>query len=244
MQLIDKNSPLPYYYQLANILRREIEERRPLGEVYQLPSENELVEHYAVSRATVRHALAVLSAEGWIYRERGRGSFAPVRRVEQDLTRLVSTTEDMQKRGWTLVTRIISVQRLPAAPHIAHALELAERNTLYEVQRVRVVEGEPLSLERAHLPENLCPGLEMQDLTRSLYRLLEERYNLRLWTARETLRARPASPYEAQMLEIREGTCVMYVERVTYSVEGTPIEYLESVWRGDRYDFKVTLTRS
>lgn len=241
---IDKSSPVPYYYQLAEILRRELGIRSARGEVLQLPSENDLAERYGLSRATIRHALDTLENEGWIYRQKGKGAFAPYRRVEQDLTQLISTTEDMRRRGWALETRSLSCQQVSAASYIADALELPMSAQVYRLCRLRIVKNEPLSLQTTYLPAALCPGLEQHDHATSLYRLLEEQYGLRLWSAKEVLRARPASPYEADQLQVREGACMLYVERVTFGMDGTPIEYLESVWRGDRYDFTVSLSRS
>lgn len=241
---IDKNSPVPYYYQLAEILRLELATRSARGEILQLPSENDLAERYGLSRATIRHALDTLENEGWIYRQKGKGAFAPYRRVEQEVTQLISTTEDMRRRGWALETRPVSCQQLTAPPHVASALELAEDARVYRLCRLRIVNGEPLSLQIAYIPATLCPGLENHDHTSSLYHLLEEHYGLKLWNAREVLRARPAEPFEAEQLQVSEGACVLYVERVTFSMEGIPIEYLESVWRGDRYDFTVSLSRS
>jgi GntR family transcriptional regulator len=243
VQVIDKNYPIPYYQQLADLLRRDISERESASVVYQLPSENELAERHGITRATVRHALDVLEQEGWIYREKGRGSFAAVRRVQQELTQLVSTTEDMVRRGWTLTTRLVSFERVPSTTYVAHTLELAEGAPVYEVCRLRIVNAEPLSLQTAYLPVGLCPKLEENDLTSSLYRLLETRYGLRLWTGKETLRARCATPHEARLLQIKESMPMMYTERVTYAASGEAVEYLEAVWRGDRYDFKVTLSR-
>ena len=244
MQPIDKNGAIPYYLQLAEILRQEISDHQLPGEVYQLPSENELAAHQGITRATVRRALDVLERDGWIYREKGKGSFAAVRRVEHELTQLVSTTEDMQKRGWSLTTRLISVEQIAATPKIAHALELPEGAACYKLCRLRVVEGEPISLQTPYLPLKLCPNLEERDLTRSLYRLLETSYGLRLWTGKETLRARCVLPHEREILQVPRGSPVMYMERVTYAVSGEAVEYLEAVWRGDRYDFKVTLSRA
>jgi GntR family transcriptional regulator len=243
MIVIDKASPLPYYEQLAELLRREIADRQGNGETFQLPSENELAEKHGLSRATVRHALSELEHGGWIYRQKGVGSFAPVRRFEQDLTQLVSTTEDMRQRGWSLVTKVVSLQQLSAAGHVARALDLTPGAPVYELCRLRVVDDAPLSLQTAYLPAVLCPKFEENDLTASLYRLLESRYGLRLWSGRETLRARGAFEHEARLLNIAEGTPVMHAERITYAANGVAIEYLEAVWRGDRYDFKVTLTR-
>lgn len=243
MTVIDKASPLPYYEQLAELLRHDISSKRAEGEVYQLPSEHELAEQHGLSRATVRHALDELERDGWIYRQKGVGSFAPVRRFEQDLTQLVSTTEDMRQRGWPLLTRVVSLQSLPAAVHVARALELALGAPVYELCRLRLVDDVPISVQTAYLPAVLCPKLEDNDLAASLYGLLESRYGLRLWSGREILRARGATEHEARYLDIAEGTPVMHAERITYAANGLAIEYLEAVWRGDRYDFKVTLTR-
>ena len=244
MRPIDKSSSTPYYLQLAEILRQEIGERPSPQEIHQLPSENELAAFQGITRATVRRALDILERDGWIYREKGKGSFAAVRRVEHELTQLVSTTEDMHKRGWALTTRLVSQEEIPAPPRVARALELPVGAPCYRLCRLRIVEGEPISIQIPYLPVALCPSLEENDLTRSLYRLLETRYGLRLWTGHETLRARCALPHEQQLLQVPHSTPVMYMERVTYAVTGQAVEYLEAVWRGDRYDFKVSLSRA
>ncbi len=243
MLLIDKKSPVPYYDQLAELLRHEIGRQLASGETYQLPSENELAEQHGISRQTVRHALDELERDGWIYRQKGVGSFAVARRVEQELTALVSTSEAMRQRGWRLETKVLSVAQICPAPHIAAALELKPDAAVYEVERLRLADAAPASIQINFLPVSLCPRLEENDLSSSLYRLLETRYGLRLWTGKETLRARGAANHEAHLLEIKEGAPVMHTERITYAANGVPVEYLDAVWRGDRYDFKVTLTR-
>jgi GntR family transcriptional regulator len=241
--VVDKSSSVPYYRQLAGLLREEIRDNQPENGLYQLPSENELATLHGLTRATVRHALDVLEREGWIYREKGKGTFAAVRRVEQELTQLVSTTEAMRQRGWSMVTRVLSLEKMDAAVHVAKELEVALGTSVYELCRLRIVDDSPLSVQTAYLPETLCPRLEENDLSGSLYRLLEGRYDLRLWTGHETLRARCATTHEARLLQIRKGAPVMYAERTTYASTGEAVEYLEAVWRGDRYDFKVTLQR-
>lgn len=243
MQVIDKSSPMPYYEQVAELLRQEIRANRTPAEVYQLPSENEIAERHGITRATVRHALSVLEREGWIYREKGRGSFAAVRRVEHEVNALVSTTEDMQRRGWTLLTKVISIKELPAPAHVAHALEIPASAPVYEVCRLRLVDDESLSLQTTFISVQLCPHLDQNDLAQSLYYLYENRYGLRLWTGQETLRARCVTTLEAELLEVPENTAVMAMERISYAATGVAVEYVEAVWRGDRYDFKVTLSR-
>ncbi len=244
MQLIDKSSPVPFYQQIADVLEEEIETHRPLEDDYQLPSEHELASLHGVSRTTIRRALDVLDRKGLIYRERGKGSFAAARRVEHELTKLVSTTEHMRQRGWSLETRVVSLEREAVPSRVAQGLELSRAVPVYKLRRVRVVEGEPAGLETAYLPTELTPGLEKHDLTHSLYRILETHYGLRLWSGREILRARCALPEEQELLDVGECTAVMYVERVTYAASGEAVEYLEAVWRGDRYDFTVSLSRA
>jgi len=243
MDLIDKNSPLPYYQQLADLLRYEIDERQTDGGIYQLPSENDLAERHGITRATVRHALDVLERHGWIYREKGKGSFAAPR-VEQEVSQLVSTSEDMQRRGWSLVTRVISLQCHAASGHVARVLEVPAGALVYTLCRLRIVNDEPISLQTSYLPAALCPRLEENDLSLSLFRLLETRYMLRLWTAQGVLGARQARALEAQYLEVHEGTPVLHVERTTCAASGVPVEYLEAAWRGDRYNVRVTLMRA
>lgn len=244
MTLINKHNPMPYYQQLADLLRDEIRANHPgSGGIYALPSENELAGQHGLTRTTVRHALEVLEREGRIYRVKGKGAFAATRRVETEPPQLVSTTELMAQRGWSLATWFISLIQMPAPAQIAAALELGPEENIYELKRLQVVEDVPLSLQTAYLPVRLCPRLEDNDLTESLYRLLEIRYGLRLWTGQENLQARAATPSEARLLQMNPGTPVMYALRVSYASTGIPVEYLEAIWRGDRYDFKVKLAR-
>jgi GntR family transcriptional regulator len=244
MHPIDKSSSVPYYLQLADVLRREIGEQQAPLEVLQLPSENELASSQGITRATVRRALDVLEREGLIYRHKGKGSFAAVRRVEHELTQLVSTTEDMRSRGWDLSTTVVSLEKTAMRSGVRRALESSQDAECYELCRLRLVDEQPISIQSTYLPASLCPALEENDLTASLYRLLETRYGLRLWSGRETLRARCATAREAQLLHVPAQSPVMYMERVTYDVTGQAVEYLEAVWLGDRYDFSVSLSRS
>ena len=243
MSVIDKSSAVPYYQQLADLLRREIQDHVSSEDSYAFPSEHELCARHGITRTTVRHALDVLEAEGRIYRQKGKGTFVAVRRVEQDATQLVSTTEDMRRRGWRLDTRVLCLKRIVPPPVVQDALELREGEEVYRLVRLRLTDGEPLSLQASNLPMRLCPDLDDNDLSQSLYALLESRYNLRLWTARQVVRARGATRSEAELLQVSPGDPLLYAERVTYTADGQAVEHLEAVWRGDRYDLTVVLSR-
>jgi GntR family transcriptional regulator len=243
MSAVDPKSPLPYYQQIADALRAEIEAGVSRGNGFRLASEHELCERFGVTRTTVRSALDVLEREGRIYRQVGRGTFAAARRLEQNVTELVSTTEDMRRRGRSITTRVLSLERIPATGKVCGALALGAAQVVYELTRLREADGEPISLQTCYLPAQLCPGLEEHDLSVSLYRLLESEYNFYLWTARETLSARRATSAEAGLLGMPVRDAVLYAERVTYTADDTPVEYLEAVWRGDRYSFQINLSR-
>lgn len=239
---INKDIPIPYYYQIAQSLREMIEDADATGQTeLALPSELELCRIYDVTRGTVRHALAVLEREGLIFREKGRGSFVKRRRVQLDLTRLCSTTQDMQQRGWVPGTRVLSVRCVPPRPHVQRALDIAEDEPVWEVYRLRTADGEAISLQWAHIPCDITPGLDQHDLSGSLYYTLWNRYGIQLKSADQVIRTRAATLEEADLLEVAEGDPIFAIERTSYDQAGHAVEHLHSLWRGDRYDFQVRL---
>ena len=117
---INKDLPVPYYYQIVQVLREsiaDIEDKESYDEI-QLPSEAELCELFSVNRGTIRHALDMLEHEGLIYREKGRGAFVRRRRVEVDLSYLCSTTDDLKNRGWEPGTEVLSINQVSPRSHI------------------------------------------------------------------------------------------------------------------------------
>jgi len=113
MKTINKQSQLPYYAQLADILREIIQDSLSGDETELLPSENELVSTYQVSRATVRQALSLLEREGLVHKVRGKGTYISKHRVRYPLTKLVATTEDMQRRGFPCYGILLSLNQAP-----------------------------------------------------------------------------------------------------------------------------------
>jgi GntR family transcriptional regulator len=240
---IDRAIPVPYYYQIAQFLREVIEDSDAdpeQGEIA-LPSESELCEIYGVTRGTVRHALEVIEREGLIYREKGRGTFLKRRRVEFDLTKLCSSTEDLRARGWVPGTQVLGIECIVPRPHIQHELQLPDGHKVWELHRLRLANGEPISLQWSYIPCALAPDLDDRDLTGSLYYVLKNDYDHTLEAADQVIRTRAATVAEAALLGIKEGDAVFVIERTTLSQRGEPIEFLDSLWRGDRYDLEVHL---
>jgi GntR family transcriptional regulator len=236
VERINRNSKLPYYQQLYEILRANISrgEWKP-GDL--IPGESELIKLYAVSRITVRQVLEMLVREGLIYRERGRGTFVAHPTVDEGLGRIVSFTEDMRRRGFKPASRILVANTGPAAPEIAARLEIEPGEELACIERLRLADDEPMSLEKSYLVHRYCPGVTSvyNPASDSLRELLEERYGVHIARAKQVIRAVAAAPGLARLLSIPARSPLLHVERISYSQQGVPIEFLTIQYRADRY---------
>jgi GntR family transcriptional regulator len=243
---INRDLPIPYYYQIVQILREAIQDHEVDPEQGDplFPSEMELAEFFQVNRGTIRHALETLEREGLIYREKGRGTFLQRRRVELDLAQLCSTTEDLKARGWSPASRLLGLSSITPGLHIQRFLNLREAETVWQIYRLRLANDEPISLQWSYIPRRLAPDLDKKDLNGSLYYILKNEYGIEMSSADQTIRARQATPEEAQLLGISENEILFEISRVTYDRENRPVEHLDSLWRGDRYDFHVRLYSS
>ena len=237
MTYLSRTSKVPLYQQLYEILSANIKLGvwRP-GDL--IPSEVELIEQYQVSRITVRHVLEMLVNEGLIYRQRGRGTYVAHPTVEQALVRIVSFTEDMLQRGCIPSTKIISSGLGPASKEIAEKLSLARGEQLVRLERLRLADGEPMSIEESFWVHRYCPGILDLDFTkRSLRELMDNNYGIHWLRAKQVIRAINAPVEIAEQLEIKTHTALLYLERISYSQEEIPIEFLRIYHRGDRYSF-------
>lgn len=241
---IDKQSPIPMYYQIMNQLREKIE----AGEYTvdsALPPERELVEAYDVSRMTIRQAILELVNEGILVRRRGIGTFVAPPKIEQALSSLTSFTEDMAQRGMKAGSRIVSFKEIVPDPTIRKTLGLGMDETVYECVRLRLADEEPMALETTTLAASLCPGLRAEDVAnQSLYKVLGERWNIELNYAMQALEPILAPPYEASLLHVAPGSPLLLMHRVTYDHSGRAFEHVKSLYRGDRYKFVTELRRN
>jgi GntR family transcriptional regulator len=202
------------------------------------------VQTHQVSRATVRQALGVLEREGLVHKAKGKGTYISKHRVRYPLTQLISTTEDMKRRGWKPGVEVISFKELDTHLPVTEALALNPEDKVYELCRLRLGNDEPMGIQWAYLPVKNCPGLIKLDLATSITRVMDEHFGVVNWSVHEFLRARMPTKFEATRLQIPKNLPVIYMERITYSPEGKPVEFLQSVWRSDEYDYEFSLTRS
>ncbi len=233
---INKRSKVPFYQQLYEILREEI--RRGTWKTEELmPSEAELIEEYGVSRNTVRDVLEMLVNEGYIYRERGRGTFVAKPKVEQTLVQIINFTEDMNRRGITPSSKVLHSEIIAAPHEIAQELKVPDGEELGLLIRLRLGNEEPMSVEESYVVHRACPGyLERHDYGNySLRKAMAEDYNIVWLHAVQTIRAVNAGANLAASLHVRQRSALLQVERVTFSDRDIPVEYLRTYYRGDRY---------
>src|SRR5580704_11676281 len=185
---------------------------------------------------TLRHALAELAQRGLVTRAvgRGGGTFVGEAKLEQDLTTLAGFSEQLRRHGKVAGARVLAAAEIPASVTAAGALELAEGDPVIEVRRIRLADGKPMVIEHSLFPAALCPGMLDSRLDGSLYELLEEKYGLRPYRARESLEPVVAGVREAEALDIEEGAPLMLVERTAYAASGQPLEFAHDLFRGDR----------
>lgn len=240
--VLTKKPGVALYYQIASLLREWIAsgQLRP-GE--KLPTEDELCALFQVSRTTVRAALGVLTSAGLIRREQGRGTYVAEPRLEQTSKRLCGFTEEMRQRGLHPETRVLQVSREEADEVIANKLDLPVGAAVIRIERLRLADGEPMGIQKAFVPFSLCPSLLNEDLSQSLYELLERKYNIIPYKAKDTYYVGKLTKEEARLLGVPPGAAAFVVERLTLSPEGVPIEYVRSVMRGDRYRVTLELSR-
>jgi len=230
-----RDTPVPYHYQLSELLRQEIETGRwKVGE--QIPVEEDLCVHFSLSRTTVRKSLDALVNLGLLHRAQGRGTFvAEPKLVEGLVNRPIGFFDDMKERGITVVTKVLELRRIEPPPIVARELQIAPGATVIEARRVRYIMDLPVVVLNSYVPFELCPSLLEADLTHTgLYQFLREHGGYKTYRAKSFVEAVGADELEAQLLWIEVGNPLLMIESTVYLADGRPIDYNKSRHRGDR----------
>ena len=249
MAKIDYINPfdlVPKYGQLANIIQQKIEDGEYGGDKA-IPSERELEEMYNVSRTTVRQALAMLSNRGYLYRDHGRGTFVVPKKLQQSLHTLTSFSDDMRQRGLKPGQKILNIEYIEPTPKIRQSLDLpADTTKILFIERLRLADNEPIGIHMAYLPIQIGIDQLRSDLDSggSLYEIFERKFNLIPTEADETLEATAADDREARLLEISPGQPLLLIKRILWSQQRKVIEFVKVLYRADRYQYFVHLSRN
>ncbi|MGD9509510.1 MAG: GntR family transcriptional regulator [Geminicoccaceae bacterium] len=234
----DPDATSPLYLQLVESIAAAIACGR-LKDGEALPAERVLSDRLEVSRTTVRKALEELAARGLVTSRQGSGNFVATR-LEQPLAGLSSFSEDMRARGRRPGFLWVERGRFPPSPEEVIALALRSGDQVSRFVRVRLADGEPLAVERAAVAARDLP--DPATVKNSLYSALRER-GIEPVRALQHLRAAAVAAEDARHLGIAAGSPVMATVRYGFLIDGRPVEFTRSVYRGDRYDFVAEMKR-
>ncbi|MER6816998.1 GntR family transcriptional regulator [Spirillospora sp. NPDC000708] len=205
-----------------------------------LPSERRLVDELGVSRPTLRQAVDGLVAEGLLERRHGSGTYVAEPRIAVPLT-MTSFTEDMIRRGMKPGGRVLSFRTETAGARIGRRLALPPTEEVFTIRRLRLADGAAMAIETLYLPRALMPGLRRDVLEgRSFYDLLRGA-GIVIASGTETIEPTVTTPEEAAELDVPVHTPAFLFERVTRNEDGRPLEYVRSLYRGDRYRLELDL---
>lgn len=242
--MINKQSHIPIYYQLEEEIKSMIHTKQlKAGDL--LPSEREYAEKYAISRMTVRQAINNLVKEGLVYRVKGKGTFVADKKFEQDLSGLTSFSEDMRNRGLSPSNRLISFDFIEADEQLASTLSISPTDLVCKIKRVRLANNEPVALETIYTPRTIVGEMNYQEFSHSFYDFLEKKLHFKIGFGYQTIEASLASEEEEKYLNIKKNSPVLVMERTTFlhNEEQTPIEFVTSTYRADKYKFKMKMKR-
>jgi GntR family transcriptional regulator len=242
---IDKGSPIPLYYQIEEWLRGQIASGQ-LQPGDMLDPEIALSEQLGVSRLTLRQALNNLTNDGLLIRKRAKGTFIAPQRSKITFKRdqLMGVTDEVSSEGFSVYSKVLEQVLVPASGLLMQELQLTRRDSVIRIRRLRSIGSEPIVIETTCHPYQLFPDLLHMDLTdKSIYAILEQKYDSRPDEALDSFVASVASKEESQLLQIDDGEPVMRFQRTGYNKDGLPMEFTRSVYRADRYEFVIRYRR-
>ncbi|GGK90206.1 transcriptional regulator [Salinibacterium xinjiangense] len=207
-----------------------------------LSPERELAAQFGVSRMTLRQAISSLATSGYVSRLQGAGTFVADRTISKN-TELTGFSEDMSARGFSASSRLLKVSHRPAGAALGHELVLSPADMVYHIERVRMADGIPMCLESIDIPAHLAPGLDQQPLDQSLYEILATTYGIKLFEADQVITPTVVDQEQAGLLHVPVHSPALIVKRLAYDKKRRPIERAESIYRGDRYDIRLTVKR-
>jgi len=233
--------PVPRYHQIYLLLR----ERLAAGEFSggaALPGELELAREYRVSRVTMRAALNLLVQEKLILRQRGRGTFARPSDAPAGPP-LLGLLENLISMGLRTAVRVLELGNVPAPPDIAEGLRIAPGEMVQRAVRVRSHRGGPVSHITTYVPLAVAKFRRRLLTDKPMLQLLEES-GVKVAGAEQTVSAKLADPKIAVLLEVEVGAPLLAVTRIVHDRAGRPVQLLRGLYRPDRYQYRMHLSRS
>ncbi len=208
-----------------------------------LPPERALSADFDIARETLRRSLDDLARNGFLDRRLGAGTFVASPKITKQF-RVSSFTEDMRQRGLEPSSQVISSAMSQAGARLGKYLRISPADDVITIKRLRLADGLPMAIETLSAPSDLVPGLRGGDLeNRSFYETLENRYGRVVVGTHQTIEATVTDEEESPLLAVPHLSPALLIERTSSSIDNRIIEYVRSVYRGDRYKFEIESVR-
>ncbi len=239
--LLNKNNPMPLYYQVAEIIRQRI-----VQNVYQIgqtiPTEILIQEEFGISRETARKAVSVLITEGLVEKIRGKGTYVTAPKIVHRIGSVYGSFEEIIAQGMIPSTKFLKIIEFPPPKSMRSEMQLNDSVEVVKVKRLRYANDNPAAILTSYLPVDLVPGLAQVNFSNeSLYQTLEKNYHLTLSEADEIIEADSVDEKEARLLKIKKNSPVLVVKRITYLENMRVIEKLIAMYRSDIFKYRVKL---
>lgn len=228
----------PRFLQIANEIRDQIQ-RGDLTEHDILPSERSLSERYGVSRMTGRRALEALETEGLVYNADRRGRFVSPKRLNYNVSNMVSFVTTAQASEVDLEIEVVETAESFADKRLASLLEQPEGCGVFEYTRLFHSGKHPIFIETEYLIAERFPRFLSRNLRQSTTQILEKSYDTSASTGDIVIRMRGVQAFEAQLLNIASSHTVIELEQVIRDDKGTPFCFGRQVWRGEMAEFSA-----
>ncbi len=221
--LLDNNSSKPLYVQIIELIKKDIKSQK-YEKGTRLPSEIELGEIYDVSRITIRKAITELEKEGVLNKQHGKGTFVSEVKVKRELMALNGFSDFLMSLGNKVDNHIISNEVVPADELIAEKLQVKDHSKILKLQRLQLMNNDPIHLETGFYPLDRFPDLAEYAIDySSIYKLLRERYNVKPSYDNKLIKFEMATKEKSSFLKCAVGSPLYFIEKTDYDERGIPI---------------------
>ncbi len=234
---------MPKYHLIKSVLRAHLQREYTPGS--RLPSELELCQLFGASRVTIKQALALLEADGLIRREQGRGTFYLGDWARPTKAKLSGLLDSVMRYREGAFARVVGKRVVPASPRVAERLRLAQGSRVVAIERVGIIDDEPILFVSAHLPEDVGARLLEDDgelsQRKAIVSILQDKHGVEIASVQQTIAATSADPAFAGHLGVELGEPVLEVERTYFDVGDRPVNFSIAFYRTDRYRFEIAM---
>ncbi|AQS57157.1 MAG: GntR family transcriptional regulator [Novibacillus thermophilus] len=243
MNKLDKSVPIPLYFQLKELILKQIKDGTYKVED-PIPTEKELSEMYNISRTTVRQAITELVQEGWLYRVKSKGTFVRTPKISQSFTQAIGSFNDqIRALGMNPSTEVLDFKVINAPESVAEQLKLKQQDKVIYIHRRRFADNEPIVMVKTYLPYEKCRFVLNHNLVNgSLYSILGTKHKTTISKIRRYIEAVEANDYDVKNLDVAPGSAIQKFLSIGYNADDEPLEYSLARYRGDKNRFEIVIT--